>query len=139
MIVIDLGTAIDDGNDTSQFDDKLLSVDYLRTQRLVNQNSASLHISTLSKLSDFRPGSYVLSSLKVMTATKAFLALPALTKGCHSEALERCRSRRYLEEVRERCGCLPWTLASTIGQEVSNRYLNINILPLRFHRRPTAA
>ena len=81
-----------------------------------DESSARIYMNTLASFSDFRAGSYALSSLKKMTGTASFLKLSDDRKGCQSQAFEDCNARRYLEEVQQKCGCLPWAFsnASTV-------------------------
>ena len=85
---------------------------FIRTQLKSIGNRARLHILTSHRHDDSRPGKYKMKSLKVMTATDNFLAMPDDVKGCQIEAKEDCRSFRYVEEVQKMCGCIPWSLGS---------------------------
>ena len=82
------------------------------------KNSARIYISTLASFSDNREGSYAMSDLKKMTGTSSFLDLPDEKKSCQIEALEACRSRRYLAEVEKQCGCIPWSLSGVLTQQL---------------------
>ena len=59
-----------------------------------------------------------MESLKVMSATENFLAMPDKVKRCQIEAQEDCKSRRYVEEVQKECGCIPWMLSSVAHDQV---------------------
>ena len=78
-----------------------------------------IHISTLARYSDYKPGIYLMSALKEMKGTDSFLALPDETKACQIETLEVCQTRKYLEKVRSECGCIPWSLSSALIKKVS--------------------
>ena len=67
---------------------------------------------------DTRPGSYVMSALKKMRGTASFLALPDGARNCQIETFESCQTRRYMEEVQERCGCVPWVLRAPLSYQV---------------------
>ena len=46
------------------------------------KNNAKIHISTLESYTSYGPGSYALTSVKMMTGSRNFLALPEEKKGC---------------------------------------------------------
>ena len=81
--------------------------------------SAKIHIQTLEKIKDSRAGFYALTSLKKITGTGSFLDLPDHQKHCQQETFENCRAKRYFEEVRTRCHCVPWTLGTYTFDQVS--------------------
>ena len=91
----------------------------LYTRMDVPEFSPSIHLNNLVKYTDTRAGLYKMSVLKKMTGTDGFLNLADVTKGCQIEVKEDCEKRKYLEEVEQRCGCLPWTLGSAITSEVT--------------------
>ena len=72
------------------------------------QNSANLHIATLSPYTSSKNGTHILNALKIITGSESFLALSEKKKGCGNEEFEVCQSRRYLVAVEEQCGCVPW-------------------------------
>ena len=78
-----------------------------------DENSARIYLNTLAGFTDFRAGSFALSSLKKMTGTSKFMGLPHDSKDCQIEAFEDCTAERYLEKVQKLCGCLPWAIRST--------------------------
>ena len=94
--------------------------DIFRTEVSDYSNSATIHLSTLDRFKDTKPGMYAMTSLKKMTGTNAFLDLPENIKGCQIEDQEMCYSRRYIEELQNQCKCLPWALRASIPQKVFN-------------------
>jgi hypothetical protein len=90
----------------------------LNTKDLIDNNKVSVNLDTLSRYSDTRPGMYIITSLKKMTGTESFLAMADNIKGCQIEPEEECKIRRYTEEVRKQCGCVPWAQGSIIPEKV---------------------
>ena len=97
---------------------ELLDKDVLESEVLEYADTATLHISTLDRFWDTKPGSYAMTSLKKMTGTSSFLDLPENIKDCQIEDQERCYSRKYIEELQNQCNCLPWALGASIPQKV---------------------
>ena len=92
----------------------------IKSQELNNVNSATIHLSTLDRFVDTKPGSYAMTSMKKMTGTSSFLDLPENIKDCQIEDQQGCFSRRYIEELQNQCNCLPWALGTRgILQKVS--------------------
>ena len=83
-----------------------------------NVEQPHIHINTLSKISDTRPGLYVMTVMKKMTGTESFLALADETKGCQLEPEDECKKRMYAEEARKQCGCVPWSLSNLLPEQV---------------------
>ena len=97
-----------------------LDKDIFRTEVSDYSNSATIHLSTLDRFKDTKPGMYAMTSLKKMTGTDAFLDLPENIKGCQIEDQDKCYSRRYIEELQNQCKCLPWALGAIVPQKVFN-------------------
>ena len=57
----------------------------IKSQELNNVNSATIHLSTLDRFVDTKPGSYAMTSMKKMTGTSSFLDLPENIKDCQIE------------------------------------------------------
>ena len=95
-----------------------LDKDIIRTEVSDYSNTATIHLSTLDRFKDTKPGMYAMTSLKKMTGTHTFLDLPENIKDCQIEDQESCYSRRYIEELQNRCNCLPWALGASISQKV---------------------
>ena len=79
---------------------------------------ARVYLNTLSSFTDYRNGSYLMSDLKKMTGTKDFLKLSSESKNCQLKTLEDCQTQRYVEEVQNQCGCLPWAIRSAVQRKV---------------------
>ena len=84
-----------------------------------DKSSAKIYVNTLARHTDYRAGSYAMTSLKRMTGTSSFLKLSDVDKKCQVETFEECTSQRYTEEVQRQCGCIPWALSSALKLEVS--------------------
>ena len=75
---------------------------------------ATTFINTRSSYIGFGPGAYTLESLKLMTPTVNFLEMPAETRGCQIEAMEKCQLKKFLERGLQDCGCVPWEFAGVV-------------------------
>ena len=98
----------------------------------------NIHINTLSRISDTRPGLYVMTVMKKMTGTDSFLALPDETKGCQLEPQDECNKKVYAEEAKKQCGCVPWSLSNLLPEQVGTD-LNDNLHIPRTRLLATAA
>ena len=84
----------------------------------VDSSSARIYLNTLSSYSDYRAGSYALTSLKKMTGTESFLKQTDDKKNCRIEALEDCQAGSFFDRVLKKCGCVPWSLSSALASKV---------------------
>ena len=75
-----------------------------------NENHGAIHISTLERFSDSRPGLYVMTVLKRMTGAESFLGMSDRVKQCQIETQDNCESQKYIENVQSQCHCVPWSL-----------------------------
>ena len=91
---------------------------FIRTTLKSSGKRARLRILTSHRHADSRPGKYVMKSLKVLAATDNFLAMPDDVKECQIETQEHCKSRRFVEEVKNKCGCIPSQLSSVAFDQV---------------------
>ena len=73
-----------------------------------DDREARVFIHTLKKFDGYGGGSYAMKSLKKITPTEDFLKLPLAVKECVNEDKQYCRMKKYLEEGRQKCGCIPW-------------------------------
>ena len=73
-----------------------------------NENSAKIHIKTLSGFKSFGPGSYRMTSVKKLKGTKDFLGMSQVDRKCSLEDFEDCRRKALFEK----CKCVPWELGS---------------------------
>ena len=115
LFAIDKGISIEPQLDKNMVESKR---DFIRTELKSTGKRARLHILTSHRHEDSRPGIYKLKNLKQMAGTANFLAMPADVKKCQIEAKEECRSRRYLQEVESKCGCVPWSLSTLVLDQV---------------------
>ena len=74
------------------------------------QSAARIFLHTLFPFTDYRNGSYAMSSLKKMTATKGFLGMSETNKKCQVENFEDCKTMKYLEKIQKECHCIQWAL-----------------------------
>ena len=49
-------------------------------------------------------------NLKRMTATESFEQLPDTQKRCQVHNIVECQTKKFLERVKNSCGCTPWAL-----------------------------
>ena len=99
------------------------NLNYLYSKSSIGEQ-LNIHINTLSRISDTRPGLYVMTVMKKMTGTESFLALPDETKGCQLEPQDECKKRLYAEEARKQCGCVPWSLSTLLPEQVGTEINN---------------
>ena len=83
------------------------------------KSSATVFIHTIAQYKGSGPGSYVMTAMKKMVGTDAYLDLPDETKQCQQEVFETCVQKHLVTQAKERCGCLPWTMESHRKYEVS--------------------
>ena len=59
-------------------------------------------------------GQYNINALKEIEATDSFLSLDDETRGCRisDESHDDCTTRLYMDNMRQKCGCLPFSIAS---------------------------
>ena len=84
----------------------------------IEAGSARIYLNTLSSFTDFRAGSYAMTSLKKLTGTESFLTQTDEEKKCSIETLEDCQARSYIDRVQEKCGCVPWAISTALGTKV---------------------
>ena len=64
-------------------------------------------------------GQYVMSDVKKIDATEAFLGIAESTRGCQNEiTLEDCWMKKYLNSGMDRCKCIPYSFKNYSTQEV---------------------
>ena len=67
---------------------------------------------------------YNLNDIKDIIATESFLALE--NKGCSIESYESCTTRKYTDQIIEKCRCLPARIRTNNLTQVRNRYVEIH-------------
>ena len=93
-------------------DDNTVSI-YLDT---ISINNSKLYgfwywFKFLDPVGLFGEGQYNLLSLKEISVTDSFLGLDREIINCQNiEAYDECRTRHYVDKLRQECGCLPITL-----------------------------
>ena len=118
LLVIDAAAVLNQPNKNSLTDIIKQNIGKQKVDNRHDIEAAEMHIQTLEKIKDSRAGFYALTSLKKITGTESFLDLPDHQKHCQLETFENCRAKRYLEEVRTRCQCVPWTLGTNNFDQV---------------------
>ena len=59
----------------------------------------------------FEEGQYNFLSLKEIVVTDSFMGLDRETKNCQNvKAYDDCKTKSYVENTRQECGCLPLSL-----------------------------
>ena len=59
----------------------------------------------------FGEGQYNLHSLKEIIVTESFIGLNQKTRNCQNdETYSDCKTRHYIKNMRQQCGCLPLSL-----------------------------
>ena len=71
-------------------------------------------------------GQYNLNILKQIDVTDSYLGLDQNVRGCQNyEPYDNCTTRNYIENLREKCGCLP--LAIRLTDRVYTQFKSICI------------
>ena len=76
------------------------------------KSQAKIYVHLLAQYTAIGPGSYAMSSLKRMTGTRSFEQLPNNQKKCLVHNREECQAKKFLDQVKSKCYCVPWALAS---------------------------
>ena len=59
-------------------------------------------------------GEYNLNIIKEEEVTEPFLGIDQAVRGCQNEEhYDECTTRHYIKNMREKCGCLPLSIALT--------------------------
>ena len=85
-----------------------------------DDHSPKIYLDTLASYTDFRVGSYAMTSLKKMTGTGSFLKQTDKEKKCRIGTFEDCQANSYLDTVQKKCGCVPWALSRALASKVRN-------------------
>ena len=70
----------------------------------MQDESAKIHINTLSPYVGFGGGRYLMTAVKRMTVKADFLKMPSKDRNCEVESYEDCRTKKLLRL----CNCAPW-------------------------------
>ena len=99
--------------------DKYTSIDLQQSNE--ESSSGRIYIDILSRFSSYEAGSYALTGLKRMTGTESFMSkIPEKVRNCQVETYVECRNRKYYEEWKNQCKCVPWSSSLTSSEEVRN-------------------
>ena len=78
----------------------------LDTELSRRDTSAKIQINAMSPITEYGHGTYKMTSVKRMTATKDFLGMEQDIRNCELEKYEECRTRHLMDK----CRCVPWEL-----------------------------
>ena len=68
-------------------------------------------ILNLDPVGLFGEGQYNLNNIKEIAVTDSFMGLERETRKCQNiETFDDCKTRLYVEQLRQKCGCLPLSL-----------------------------
>ena len=73
----------------------------------------TIHMNTLTRFSDYRPGKYAMNALKKITGTEDFMSMSNSEKECQLESFEKCNKERVFAAFEKECNCYPWLLADS--------------------------
>ena len=108
------------GSSKTGMSNGLLLVLDSNTLKNEKETAAKIYLDTLFPFTDYRNGSYAMSSLKKMTGTKRFLSMLDTEKKCQVGTLDGCKTNKYLSNVQKDCNCVIWALQDKL--EVENFY-----------------
>ena len=95
------------------------------------ERTFKVYIHTLAQYTAYGAGSYGMSALKKMTGTKSFEQLPDKQKKCRVHNCEQCQTQHFLEEIKNKCGCVPWALVTDKNTKKVRFTINLNLLTIR--------
>ena len=76
-------------------------------------NEIFLVFSLLDPVRFFGEGQYNLHSLKEIIVTDSFFGLKKDARNCQNiETFDDCITRKYIEKMKQECGCIPLSLGS---------------------------
>ena len=119
MLIIDQGSAEEEtrvDRNSLESEDSFENIDLHGAGE--GTNSARIYLNTLASFTDYRAGSYAMTVLKKMTGTDSFLKQNDEAKNCQIQTIEECQTSRYIDAVKKKCGCVPWTLNSALTPQV---------------------
>ena len=79
----------------------------------------------------FGEGQYNLNNIKEIDVTDSFMGLDKDTRKCQNiETYDTCKTRLYIERLRQECGCLPLSLrlSGKVKHIISIRDYHIHVL-----------
>ena len=78
----------------------------LDTELSRRDTSAKIQINAMSPTKEYGHGTYKMTSVKRMRATRDFLGMDQGARNCELETYEECRTRHLMDK----CRCVPWEL-----------------------------
>lgn len=85
----------------------------------MESSSFKIYLHTLSGFSGHKSGSFALNSLKLMTGTSGFMDLPDDQKRCEVHLREDCKTREFVKDIEQKCGCIPWAIKNAATMKVN--------------------
>ena len=73
-----------------------------------NTTKFKVYVHTLAQYTAYGAGAFAVSALKKMKGTDSFNEMPDNQKKCQVHNKERCEIKRFLDQVRKNCVCVPW-------------------------------
>ena len=73
----------------------------------------------------FGEGQYNLNNIKEISVTDSFMGLEKDTRKCQNiETYDDCKTRLYIEHLRQECGCLPLSLrlSGEVKYKISSKF-----------------
>ena len=67
-------------------------------------------------------------------ATDSFFTLDEEIRKCQEEPKDDCSTRKYLEDLKNKCQCLPFQLRSLIDEDIGSIYKVLSIWAISFFR-----
>ena len=96
----------------------------------------TIHMNTLARFTDYRPGKYAMTALKKMTGTEAFMSMSNSEKRCQLESFENCNKERILAAFEKECNCYPWLLANSETVSAQMKKVSNKDFPLSSRTSP---
>ena len=94
-----------------------ISTDLKLPDQTNNEEQFKIFVHTLARYTAYGPGVHAMSALKSMTGTESFKQLPDSQKKCQVHNREECETKRFLDQVRSDCNCVPWALETGASLE----------------------
>ena len=87
----------------------------IKKKRSASNIGPSIYIHTVQpfkfdRMTTQEDQQYTMTSLKHMTGTENFLALPDKNKKCRITLLQECKQQQFVETLQRKCGCVPYGL-----------------------------
>ena len=106
------------GSGTDKANEKAKDSLDMRVLTDMKKSFATVFIHTIAQFKGYGSGSYVMTAVKKMVGTNAYLNLPDDKKQCQQEVFEQCVQRQYIIQAKDKCACLPWTVKALSNDEV---------------------